>query len=130
MNLMKTNRFRLFVSLSVLWMVILMVASRRGDMALSLLIFGFPVWGFWTSVWIWPLKFNRIFNIGNEVEKRKELKQWVYLDAEIAKKSELYGITGWAYLLFLAIILSVALSVVDLMQLRDAINILKEPTCL
>ena len=116
---MKTTRFRLFAALSVLWMVILMVANRGDDIPVVFLILGFPVWGFWVSVWIWPLKFNRIFGIGDEVEKRKELKKWVYLDVETAKTSELYGVGGWAFLFLLAIAIPVALNIVVSMDLID-----------
>ncbi len=128
MSFRKTSRFRLYVILSILWIVILIGSNRTDDLFAVFIILGFPVWGFWSSVWIWPKKLEWVFGIGDRGEKKKELNKWVYLDVDTAKKSELYGVSGWAALLLVLILLPVAINIISFIGLVDSINALKEVT--
>lgn len=74
------------------------------------------------------LIFNRFFDIGDKMEKKNNPEQWVYLNNKIAKKSELYGISGWAIFLLIAITVPVILNVTVLMELISSINAIGEST--
>ena len=74
------------------------------------------------------LIFNRFFDIGDKMEKKNNPEQWVYLNNKIAKKSELYGISGWAIFLLIAITVPVILNVTALMELISSINAIGEST--
>ena len=62
------------------------------------------------------------------MEKKNNPEQWVYLNNKIAKKSELYGISGWAIFLLIAITVPVILNVTALMELISSINAIGEST--
>jgi len=129
MSFRKTSRFRLYVILSIIWVTFIAMIDGKDPEAIVFSILTFPVWGFWAGVWIWPEKFKRVFGVDdNEAAKRKEMKQWVYLDADTAKKSELYGAGGWAALLLIIILLPVATNIIYFIGLVDSINALKEIT--
>jgi hypothetical protein len=110
MKIKNSYKFRILVVISIIY---ILLASTQGYFRLEKFIWHIsPIWIFWSSVWIWPKKFENFFGVGEKAEEKKELNKWVYWDAERAKKHKYYGIGGWALLLAIGIGLSIIASVV------------------
>ncbi len=123
MNITKTSRFRLYVALSLVWVIFFMMAVEFPRKMQEFFTFTLHVWAFWASVWIWSEKFKRVFGVDDDAVKRRESKKWVYLDKETAEKSELYGVGGWAIVFLIAAAIPITLNVVLLMDLIDFLKI-------
>jgi len=109
--------------LSIIWVTFIAIVDGSPPDAIIFSVVTFPVWGFWAGVWIWPDKFKRAFGAGDGAVKRKELKQWVYLDKETAEKSELYGVGGWAIVFLIAVAIPITLNVAVLMDWIEFLKI-------
>ena len=109
----RTSKFRLFVVLSVVWLIIVLLSisgnARRywdfSDYAIPFFIFTIPVWVFWSSVWVWPSRFNEFFDSKTNPTKSKS-KGWVIVEEHIAKTHPYYGVGGWAILVIIGLVLS------------------------
>ncbi|MCG7930891.1 MAG: DUF2569 family protein [Candidatus Thiodiazotropha lotti] len=108
-----STKFRLFLFLSIAWFVIVILAVSVNDKsywdipdyAIRILIFTSPVWIFWSITWIWPSIFNSFFT---HKSNSKDLKKWIYVEESVAQTHEYYGISGWAFLIVLGLLLSPA----------------------
>jgi len=107
----KSTKFRIYVVLSVVWAVIVLLSVTGNardywdfsDYAIPFTIFTAPVWILWSSVWVWPSKFDAFFD---PKPNSKDLKQWVNVDETTAKTHPYYGVGGWAILITIGLFLA------------------------